>query len=325
MFIFVHYIHLQATLRSIGYCDSMYGNEDGMTVIEIEGVERSCVPCPPNGICSGGELSCPPPYCPHRSISNRLRNIVWPTAQKCVKDPIIVKHVSKMERSILNYLAQRQGEQQCRDYMSAFELHNSQHSSTSFPRVKTKMASVMMDLQHTFTLPTTPDQDYNRMDYLTETALDHVLENKHVSNWFIDNELYLGTDLASYSLSCWCWISIFHVSRFFKKYLLVVVASLGFWIAYRQWKKRKYEVNIITEKTLAILYEQRQKHLQDPHLYETGCSSNYLYTQITSSTDGPSAGIWNSVMKRLEHHHSLNHGYIYKNNDISQYFEYSLC
>ncbi|ORZ09156.1 hypothetical protein BCR42DRAFT_121089 [Absidia repens] len=195
LFIFVHYIHLQATLRDIGYCDSMYGNESGIKTVEIGGVKRSCLPCPTNGICSGGELSCPPPYSPHRSISNRLRNIVWPTAKKCVKDPIIIKHVSKMERDILSYLAQRQGEQQCREYMSFTELPNSQHSSIPFHRVKTKMASMIMDLQPTFSLPTTLDQDYNRMDYLIETALEHVLENKHVSRWVINDELYLGTDL----------------------------------------------------------------------------------------------------------------------------------
>ncbi|CAO3595448.1 unnamed protein product [Absidia cylindrospora] len=318
---------MHSVVRQNGYCDSYYQSSGESTGVTHLRGGKACIPCPANGECINGELFCKPLYRPHRSFLNKLVNVVWPTAQQCTRDPVMISYATKMERKMRRYLSRQQGNLQCRDSRLISSTYNTPTHPITFPLVRTEASHMMATLKHSFGLPPAYNQNHQvELDHLATLALNMVQKNQHVIAWEKNGKLYLGTDIAEYSFLCWCWMTLCGLPLFIKLSIpVLVLCSALFTLLYRYyqaWATRRHQVKVNTEKALDILKLQREKHQSDADNYSPGCSINYLRQHVLESTNENSISMWKSVVEQLQQHPCLRHGYTDENGDLLQYFEW---
>ncbi|KAI8082694.1 Man1-Src1p-C-terminal domain-containing protein [Halteromyces radiatus] len=333
---------VKSTVRRNGYCDSDIGNNSGTGILpNLNGVNSFCIPCPANGVCVNGQLTCLPLYRPHRSITKRIINLIWPTGKTCIKDPTLVKLSRKLEHHMLQYLSRRQGHHECRHLQFAsFRTSSSKSSSNTQSTnassssqqqdqylVKTNRTRMIDNLRRSSALPTAHDQHHQiELDYVMEQALMNIKSNKHVITWNIDDELYLGIDVARYSVWCWCLASIFSIFALVKRMNTMITLGIPtlviLWMGYRWKMKRNRQLATVVLKALDILKKQRQLHIENPDGFGPGCSARYLRLHALESSNENTAHVWRAALQVLQHHPCLRHGYTDENGEILQYFEW---
>lgn len=78
----------------------------------LDGVSHfSCIPCPDHGVCSNGQLSCPPLYHVTRPWYNAYG--LLPIADECMRDSAIGRAIDSTEKHIKRILARAQGQEVC--------------------------------------------------------------------------------------------------------------------------------------------------------------------------------------------------------------------
>lgn len=102
-----------------GYCQSYtkdINNNNNTTTTTTPStlsymLPSSCIPCPDHGICTEGVLTCETMYQQKTPFYNRWH--ILPIADECVHDSVLGRQVSKVEKRIKKYLAEKQGEAYC--------------------------------------------------------------------------------------------------------------------------------------------------------------------------------------------------------------------
>lgn len=78
----------------------------------LDGISHfSCIPCPDHGVCSNGQLGCPPLYHVTRPWYNAYG--LLPIADECVRDSAIGRAIDSAEKHIKRILARAQGQEVC--------------------------------------------------------------------------------------------------------------------------------------------------------------------------------------------------------------------
>lgn len=95
-----------------------------LTFVVVDGASHiSCIPCPDHGVCSNGQLQCPPLYHIHRPWYNA--HGLLPIADECLRDSAMGRAIDSTEKQIKRILARAQGREVCEQVQMGGRLDDS--------------------------------------------------------------------------------------------------------------------------------------------------------------------------------------------------------
>ncbi|CAO3619187.1 unnamed protein product [Cunninghamella echinulata] len=309
-FIFkIYYIKKKVSMN--GYCDSLPTTETAslssssssseiISVIKSNWVHK-CIPCPTNGICQHGQLTCKPLYRPYRSFNNKFLNQFWPVGEECRKDLVKANYIKKIEKSIHQHLMIRQGKRQCYEAYHFFSPTSCQSFKYTLPMEKTNIKNIKQYLKGIYQL-----KNIN-VDEIINIAIQHTMNHPNIFTTTIDNELYLSTDRAKFDSSCSFWITYCTLPRT-ARLLLYCIPSLIiiYYLLYKKYSNYKLQQSNIDNMVNNILHHLRQqkKDYILKNNNEAGCSIYTLRNEVGIMRD-QSIEIWKEALRNVKKNSSI--------------------
>lgn len=271
-----------------GYCDS---EQDGIS-------HFSCIPCPDHGVCSNGQLGCPPLYHVTRPWYNAYG--LLPIADECVRDSAIGRAIDSAEKHIKRILARAQGQEVCEQLRMGGHIDDS--------AVARMNGSAIFDALLQIHSANDQEIEMDTFPLVVSNALQQALDDPSIQYSELEGLPYYSTTNADMPL--WCSVTVFllHVPAR-TKYISIGVLA-GFWMViyavykYQQHYRKSQRTKAKLRQILNALEEQLKKHKDHPESYDRGIPVSQLRIQTSAGriNQGDEVDEWMRVVHQVNKH-----------------------